>query len=194
MKVTGKTLLLAPPALLLLFVFALALAEASDRDAPGPMQGNSMMGNNAQVPRFPPVFAYAEGEGIYFIHSEASDPKVVKMLTEMMGGSPVLYVPALSKVPRNLTARVFVFTNGITPLGPRGPFGFQPDVFEAPPPSKEYSPLRRIVKVSWRKGTTPRLLTSAREVLEAVDEGELVLEETGIVVNMPLLTWPGGSR
>ena len=40
----------------------------------------------------------------------------------------------------------------------------------------------------------PRMLTSAAEVQMAEEQGELTIEETGIVVNMPFLTWPGGQR
>jgi len=37
-------------------------------------------------------------------------------------------------------------------------------------------------------------LTSADEVARAVAEGQISLEATDIVVNMPMLEWPGGRR
>ncbi|MGH2544311.1 MAG: DUF7482 domain-containing protein [Ardenticatenaceae bacterium] len=37
-------------------------------------------------------------------------------------------------------------------------------------------------------------MRSVAEVQEAATSGELAIEAAGIVVNMPVLTWPGGSR
>jgi hypothetical protein len=39
-----------------------------------------------------------------------------------------------------------------------------------------------------------RVLTSAADVQAAAELGDLSLEQPGIVVNMPFLTWPGGHR
>lgn len=85
----------------------------------------------AGVPRVPPVAGLADGERIFFLHTEASDPQVAEILTEMMG-SPVPVVPALAEVPGSVLARVYVFENGVQPAGPRGPLGHQPDVFDHP--------------------------------------------------------------
>lgn len=51
-----------------------------------------------------------------------------------------------------------------------------------------------MIRVRWENGTEPRVLSSAAQVESASAEGDLTLEETGIVINMPLLTWPGGER
>jgi hypothetical protein len=138
----------------------------------------------------PPVKAYTEGKEIKFIHTEASDPKVAKLLTEMMG-SPVLVVPSLGQAPKELLADVYVFKNGVKG---DGPFGFQPDVFDNPPGMDGYRPLRSVVIVTWKKESAVRELRSAAEVKAAADKGEVTLERPGVVVNMPLLTWPGGRR
>jgi hypothetical protein len=138
----------------------------------------------------PPVKAYLDGEEIRFIHTEASDPKVAERLTEMMG-SPVLFVPALAEAPEPMLAAVYVFKNGVKG---DGPFGFQPDVFDNPPGSAEYSPLRTVHLVTWKDERAARELRSAAEVREAERKGEIAIEKPGIVVNMPLLTWPGGRR
>ncbi|MCZ7566133.1 MAG: hypothetical protein M5U08_22020 [Burkholderiales bacterium] len=79
----------------------------------------------------PPVDGFLDGARIRFIHTEASDPEVAKLLTTMKG-SPVLVVPALAKAPPELLANVYVFTNGVAG---GGPFKFQPDVFDQPPGS-----------------------------------------------------------
>lgn len=137
----------------------------------------------------PPVKGFAEGHEIRFIHTEASDPQVAQMLTDMMG-SPVLVVASLAQVPAAL-ANVYVFTNG---LRGDGPFGFQPDVFDNPPGTESYHPLRAVNLATWRDGSSARELTSAAETKAAEATGELTIERSGAVVNMPFLTWPGGHR
>ncbi|MFQ5693284.1 MAG: hypothetical protein ACE5IM_09610, partial [Nitrospinota bacterium] len=132
-------------------------------------------------------------ETVLFLHTETSDPKIAKILTDMMG-SPVLVVPALAKAPRGLLAHVYVFTNGLKPDGPRGPLGFQPDVFENPPGKPGYSPLRAVALVTWKDASKARTLKSAAEVEGALKGGEITIKEPGVVVNMPMLTWPGGKR
>lgn len=165
---------------------------AMSTPAASPMAG--MMEMPIEAPAVPPVAGYAEGEEIHFFHTEASDPAIAKTLTEMMGGSPVLVVPALAAVSESALATVYVFTNGVMPEGGTGPLGFQPDVFDNPPGTEGYSPLRSVHLVTWQDEGTARVLTSAADVLAAADRGELTIEEPGIVVNMPFLTWPGGHR
>lgn len=138
----------------------------------------------------PPVRAYADGKEIRFIHTEASDPKVAELLTRMMK-SPVLVVPQLAQAPEGVLATVYVFKNGVKG---GGPFGFQPDVFEKPPGVQGYSPLRALHLVTWKNEQSARLLKSAAEVKEAEAKGEVTIERPGVVVNMPMLTWPGGRR
>lgn len=138
----------------------------------------------------PPVKGYTEGMEIKFIHTEASDSKVAKLLTEMMG-SPVLVVPELAKAPEPILANVYVFKNGVKGSGP---FGFQPDVFDNPPGMDGYRPLRSLNIVTWKNENAARELRSAAEVMTAEKAGEITIERPGVVVNMPLLTWPGGRR
>lgn len=138
----------------------------------------------------PPVKGYMEGREIHFIHTEASDEKVAEVLTDMMG-SPVLVVPALAQTPETMLTNVYVFTNGVSG---EGPFKFQADVFDNPPGTKGYSPLRAINLVAWKDEESARRLKSAAEVKAAIDGGEITIERPGVVVNMPLLTWPGGRR
>lgn len=143
------------------------------------------------APHLPAVMGYAEGEEVFFVHPETSVAEVAKMLTEMMGGSPVLVVPALAEVPDTALAIVYVFTNGVEG---DGPIGYQPDVFDNPPGMRGYSPLRTVHHVTWNQPTGARLLTSAREIVAAEGAGELTVERSDVVVNMPMLSWPGGQR
>lgn len=148
----------------------------------------------ADAPAVPAVFGYYAGRDIRFIHTEASDKPVADMLTMMMG-SPVVTVPSLSAVPAAARGKVYVFANGVKPDDtPTGPLGFQPDVFDSVPGEQSYSPLREIVKVTWSNTAKPRVLQSVRDIEAASQSRELTLEQTGAVVNMPILTWPGGER
>ncbi len=153
-------------------------------------QMSSMSG---EQPTMPAVQGYADGEQVLFLHTASSDPKIAELLTNMMG-SPVLTVPALAEVPEGALGQVFVFSNGLKTDGARGPLGFQPDVFDNPPGSDGYSPLRTIVLVTWSNEASARLLKSAKDVEQALKVGEIAIEKPGVVVNMPMLSWPGGRR
>jgi predicted small secreted protein len=144
-------------------------------------------GTFAQVPA---GRAYAEGKEIFFTHTEASDPGIAEKLTNMMK-SPVINVPALADVPESALANVYVFENGVTG---KGPLGFQPDVFNNPPGTDGYSPLRQIILTKWADGAKAVELKSAAEVLQAETDGKLTTTKSGVVVNMPFLVWDGGKR
>ena len=153
-------------------------------------QGSGMAGMQMDAPNAPAGMAYAEGQDIYFIHTEVSDEGVAKILTNMMN-SPVLVVPSLAKAPAEMLAKVYVFKNGLKGMGP---LGFQPDVFDNPPGTDGYRPLRSLVLATWKDEKAARELKSLAEVQAAADKGEITLEEPGVVINMPFLKWPGGQR
>ena len=134
--------------------------------------------------------AFAEGKEIYFVHTEASDPAISEKLTSMMK-SPVLYVPTLAQTPDEALANVYVFSNGVAG---KGPLGFQSDVFDNPPGSAGYSPLRRLNVVAWADETQASELKSAADVLVAQTDGKLTIEQPGVVINMPFVVWDGGKR
>ncbi|HMV95389.1 MAG TPA: hypothetical protein PLN43_04325 [Anaerolineales bacterium] len=146
----------------------------------------------AEMPKaeLPAGKAWADGKEIYFIHTEASDAGVAEKLTNMMK-SPVVLVPSLANVPAESLANVYVFTNG---LAGTGPFGFQADVFDNPPGTDGYSPLRSLHLITWTDETKARELTSAADVLAAEAAGELTIEQPGVVINMPFVVWDGGKR
>lgn len=107
----------------------------------------------------------------------------------------MVVVPALAEVADGALAEVYVFANGVSPdEAARGPMGFQSDVFDSAPGDAAYSPLRAINQVRWNEQAQPRLLTSATEVTAAAEAGELTIERPGVVVNMPFVHWPGGTR
>jgi hypothetical protein len=164
-------------------------ADPTPEAMPEEMEGMEGM-DMGDAPVVPAGMAYLDGQEIRFIHTEVSDPDVGKVLSEMMD-SPVIVVPSLAQAPEEMLAKVYVFTNGVEGMGP---LGFQPDVFDNPPGSAGYSPLRSIVLVTWADGVEARELKSLAEVTEAEGKGELSMEEPGVVVNMPFIVWPGGER
>lgn len=186
-------------ALLALLLAACAMYEdraANDTNGMAGMDVSGDMGSMEEVdgaPRLPAVSGLFDGEKILFVHSEASDPKVAEMLTNMMD-SPVVVVPELAEVPEESLGNVFVFTNGVKASGAQGPMGFQPDVFDSSPSEAHYSPLRAVNLVTWSDDSEPRLLRSLDEIEIARRNGELSIEATDVIVNMPFLKWPGGER
>lgn len=138
----------------------------------------------------PPVNGYTEGQNILFIHTEASDPQIAQLLSKMKG-SPVLVVPSLAQAPQDMLANVYVFENGVKG---GGPLEFQPDVFDSPPGTEGYRPLRRLNLVAWKNPQVAREFKAAAEVRQALANGEITVKQPGVVVNMPMLTWPDGHR
>jgi hypothetical protein len=154
-------------------------------------QSSNVEGMDMKAPASVPAGkAYAEGQDIYFMHTEVSDEGVAKILSDMMN-SPVLVVPSLAKASDEMLANVYVFKNGIKGMGP---LGFQPDVFDNPPRTEGYRPLRRLILLTWKDEASARELKAVSEVKAAPDKGELTAEQPGVVVNMPFVTWPGGRR
>ncbi|MFN8375088.1 MAG: hypothetical protein U0694_19705 [Anaerolineae bacterium] len=138
----------------------------------------------------PMAMAYYDGQMVYFIHPEASDEGVAGVLTEMMGPD-VLFVPSLAQIPVELLGNAYVFTNGIEGMGP---LGAQPDVFDSVPGDEAYTPLRAVNLVTWQEGAEPRELMSVAEIEAAADAEEIVIEQPGVVVNMPILVWGENTR
>jgi hypothetical protein len=175
-------------------------AEATAPTAPADtmshgMNEEAMAGMTADVPRVPPMFGYYAGEEIFATHTEISDPAIASRLGGMGSPEPMPVVESLAEVPEEARSPVYVFTNGVVPEDtPSGPLGFAPDVFDSVPGDEDYSPLRELMLVTWSAEDDARVLTSEQEVLDAEAAGEVDIEDTGVVVNMPLLTWPGGQR
>lgn len=73
-----------------------------------------------------------------------------------------------------------------------GPFRFSPMFLTTR--QEGCSPLRQLSLVTWKDERVARELKSAAEIKAAEKAGRITIERPGVVVNMPLLTWPGGRR
>lgn len=162
----------------------------------GSMSNMSEMGGMEMVTDYsvddlaPLVRGIYEGEDVFFLHTEVSDESIAEILTEMMGPK-VVVVPSLADIPEELLGNVYVFTNGIID---GGPLGFQPDIFDSVPGDETYTPLRQIHFVTWVVDSSPEQLNHVSDILEAEESGNVTIEPSGIVVNMPILVWLDETR
>jgi len=174
----------------LLFAGLPLSASAQDMGQMGGMGEGYVPDSLSRAELAPLVKAYYDGGEAFFIHTEASDKKVASMLTRMMGPK-VLYMPKLTETPEALRAPIYVFRNGIDGMGP---FGHQPDVLGAVPGDESYSPLHEIYLVRWKKSADPQALRTMQAIKDARATGTLTIEDTGTVINAPVLAWPSGHR
>lgn len=152
-----------------------------------PSMGGAVTSTGGTVPG---VRGYADGQEVRFAHTETSSPKVARILIGMTR-SRVLVVPSLAQAPAPMLANVYVFTNGIKD---GGPLRFQPDVFDSPPGTPGYRPLRELNLITWKDGHRAQILRSVAAMKGAAARGEITIQRTGVVINMPMLSWPGGQR
>jgi hypothetical protein len=184
--------------LIVISLFTLTpLAQQEGTATPEPTQAMSDMGGMGSADTefssdelVPLVGGIFEGEDVFFIHTETSSEDISNILTEMMGPT-VITVPMLAEIPEEFLANVYVFTNGISGAGP---LGFQPDIFDSVPDSPDYSPLRTLNLITWQEDSTARLLNSIADIEAAHEADEIIIEQPGVVINMPILIWHDGHR
>jgi len=154
-----------------------------------PMMADMSFNVNAPL-TIPMIDGYYNGEKVFFVHTEVSDKEMAEMMS-MMINFPTLYVSELNNISPEEMAKVYVFTNGIAGSGPYGggPFMFQIDIFDVVPGQDGYSQFRTPHLVTWDENSTPRLLTSVEDLLEAEINGELSIKKTDLVVNAPMIVW-----
>lgn len=146
--------------------------------------------------KIPVVDAYYKGEKIWFVHTDVTDAQLAETLTKMVNYRTIYAPKNAEAVDTSKLAKFYVFTNGIDHAGIEpwggGPFGFQIDIFESVPGDEGYTSLKVPYLVTWNEDARPRILSSVDELLAAEAAGELTIEESGVIVNTPVLRWPGG--
>jgi len=153
--------------------------------------------NLEYVEQIPIIDGYYEGNKVWFIHPDVSNPDMAEKLTRMINYQ-TLYVPKHAEVVDiEKLAKLYVFSNGVDqkdtePWG-GGPFGFQIDIFDAIPGDKDYTALRRPHVVTWNDDARPRILKTEQDLLDAEAANELSIEAADFVVNVPIVRWPGGG-
>ena len=136
------------------------------------------------------------GGRVLYAITESSDAELAARLSGDQGW-PVTHAPPLAALLEEADGsggheppRVYAFRNGVKGSGLEG---YQHEVFEAGPGDRAYSPASELVYAEWRRNLTPEVLASAEEVGQAVTDGRVSLEEPGIVLNLPPVSWPGGE-
>ncbi|MBT5201377.1 MAG: hypothetical protein HOM02_05995, partial [Thaumarchaeota archaeon] len=153
--------------------------------------GSVLRLSRANVPATIPMHqGYYDGEDVYYIITDSSDPKHAEIITENQGWQVEL-APLLKNTPDVALSKTFMFTNGVEGDGIHG---YQGEVFTSTPAQADvYSALTSHVHVTWNDGTTPRVFTSETAVMDAAENNEITLTEVDVVLNMPQIIWPEGQ-
>jgi hypothetical protein len=118
-----------------------------------------------------------EGEPAYFIRTDASDE-------DFADSEKLVYVPKMAAAldaPRGLS-EIYLFENGAPD---------QVTVLNTAPHMEDYSPAFRVHRVT--ANGTPAMYSSVQEIRDAEAAGSVVIAQTDVVVNYPVVKWPGGE-
>jgi len=148
--------------------------------------GSVLKLSNANLPLvIPLVKGLYDGNDVFYISTEASDPDVATLLTKFTG-FPVTFTPSLTKTPENSLANIFVFKNGIAGAGV---LGFQPNVVDSIPGKTEYSALWKVNFVEWKDPAKATIIGSDTDIVTAQAKGLITVTSSSIVVNCPIVQW-----
>lgn len=120
---------------------------------------------------------FFEGQDAWFIRTDASDEAFAQQ-------NGLVYVPLLRNALRaeGSFANIYLFDGGVEE---------QQAVLSTTPGQTNFTSAFRVHNVSFNGGAT--LLDSEEAVRDAEQSGTAVVEQTDIVVNYPLVLWPGGG-
>lgn len=142
------------------------------------------------------IDAYYNGQKIWFLHTDVSDEGMAKKLSKMVGYG-THFAPVLADIPMENVGKFYVFTNGISTHAEKpwggGPFNYQIDIFDSIPGDPDYTPIRQPHLVTWNENATPHVLINMEGLLDAETKGELTIKPAGVIVNVPIIKWPGGQ-
>ena len=153
--------------------------------------GSVLRLSRANVPATIPMHqGYYNGEDVYFIITDSSDPTHADIITQKQGWQVEL-APLLKNAPDAALSKTYLFTNGVEGTGVHG---FQGEVFTNTPAQPEvYSALTSHVHVTWNEGNSPRILDSEEMIMAAEENGQITLTNLEVVLNMPQIIWPEGQ-
>ncbi|MBS3923350.1 MAG: hypothetical protein KGZ37_09440 [Nitrosarchaeum sp.] len=153
--------------------------------------GSVLKLSRANVPAEIPLHkGFYNGGDVYFIITDSSDKTHADIITKNQKWKVEL-APLLKNTPAKALSKTYMFTNGISGDGVHG---YQGEVFTSTPAQSEiYSALTSHVHVTWKDGTTPKILNSEKAIMEAEKKGEISLTPLEVVLNMPQIVWPDGQ-
>ncbi len=156
----------------------------------GPIAESSLKLSSASVTaKIPLHLGFFNSSPVYYIITDTNDKKSASVISEKQKWK-VGNAPTLTNVPKESLGKVYFFHNGI--IG-NGTNRFQNDVFSSTPAQVQYTPLRSVIDVTWNVGNVTEILDSEKKILDANITGKIKLIDTGIVMNMPQIIWPGGQ-
>jgi len=153
--------------------------------------GSVLRLSRTNVPATIPMHqGYYNGDDVFFIITDSSDPTHADVITANQGWKVEL-APLLKNAPEEALSKTYMFTNGIEGDGVHG---FQGEVFTSTPAQADvYSALTSHVHVTWSEGATPRVLDSDAMIMDAAENNEITLTPVDVVLNMPQIVWPEGQ-
>jgi len=162
------------------FVIAVILGVTQSPTALQAQNSHSVQNPSVILPL---VQCWYKGKVAYYIQTEASD----QTLAEQQG---VNYVPQLANaIAAGAVDDIYHVTNfaqgNVIPSAPipAGPANTDPN----------YTPLWQLSTVTWNSGTTPHILKSEEDVLNARAQGLVAIVKTNIVINCPVMYTPFGG-
>lgn len=121
--------------------------------------------------------AFYNGEHAYYIRTDASDGQYAI-------DNRLVFVPLLNAAmaAEGATSQLYTFSNGADDQYP---------VISHIPTDESYSPAWHVHQVTFNG--TAEVLDSVEAIQEAADAGDVTIEVLPLVVNHPLVKWPGGE-
>jgi hypothetical protein len=121
--------------------------------------------------------AWYNSEDVYYIRTDASDETYALE-------NKLVHVPLLNGAlaAEGATSQLYTFANGADDQFP---------VMSSTPANEDYSPAWHVHVVTFNG--TPTVLTSVEEINAAADVGDVTVEAQQLVVNFPVVKWPGGE-
>ena len=170
---------------------SMTMEETHEEETTEADLGSVLRLSRANVPATIPMHqGYYNGEDVYFIITDSSDPTHADIITANQGWQVEL-APLLKNAPEEALSKTYLFTNGVEGSGIHG---YQGEVFTSTPAQPDvYSALTSHVHVTWNEDATPRVLDSDAMIMEAAENEEITLAKLEVVLNMPQIVWPGGQ-
>lgn len=126
-----------------------------------------------------------EGEAVFYVTTDVSDAQVAREHRANFAPRLADALPRGTNPPGQPSPvdKVYAVTN----FGQASVFASAPLPMGPSNRDRAYSPLWRMVTVTWVTGHAPRRLTSEEQILAAAEGREVRLETTNVVLNCPIV-------
>jgi hypothetical protein len=118
-----------------------------------------------------------DGDPVFYIRTDASDSAFAQE-------NRLVHVPLLNAAltAEGATSDIYTFSNGVDEQFP---------VISHIPDQEGYSPAWRVHQVTFNGA--PTLFQFVGDILAAADAGDVTIETLPLIINCPLVKWPGGE-